>query len=104
MATSDMDTSSVRVASVVNDVISVPEARALHVYKRRWYILLMFSLLDSIQAAVWIQWGPIAAAAEQAYGWTDGTLALFANWGPITFIPTALLWSWLLDSKGQHPS
>ncbi|XP_067649130.1 solute carrier family 49 member 4-like isoform X1 [Haliotis asinina] len=101
MATDDMDKKS---ATEVNGVTIVPESRDLGVYKRRWYILTMFALLNSLQAAVWIQWGPIAAAAEQAYGWTDGTIALFANWGPITYIPTALLWSWMLDSKGLRTS
>lgn len=33
-------------------------------YRRRWYILLVFSLCVSLQNAVWGTWGPIAESAK----------------------------------------
>lgn len=70
------------------------------VYKRRWYILIVFSLIAGVQAAAWNTWGPITGSAEVVFGWTDGTIALLENWGPIAYIVSFLLFSWLLDVKG----
>ncbi|XP_067649129.1 solute carrier family 49 member 4 homolog [Haliotis asinina] len=76
----------------------------LFVYRRRWVILALFSAFSGLQAAVWNQWGPIAAVSECVFGWTDGTIALMSNWGPIAYILTAPLWSWVLDTKGLRVS
>ncbi|KAJ8297827.1 hypothetical protein KUTeg_024358 [Tegillarca granosa] len=63
----------------------------IRVYKRRWYVLILFSLLAFTQGSFWITWGPIAASSEYAFGWSDADIALYANWGPIAFIVTALI-------------
>lgn len=73
----------------------------IRVYKRRWYVLILFSLLAFTQGSFWITWGPIAASSEYAFGWTDADIALYANWGPIAFIVTALVMSWIVDVKGK---
>lgn len=70
------------------------------VYHRRWYILVVFSLIAGVQAAVWNTWGPITGSAEDVFGWSDGTIALLENWGPIAYIISFLLFSWLMDIKG----
>lgn len=70
------------------------------VYKRRWYILTIFSLIAGVQAAAWNTWGPITGSAEDVFGWNDGTIALLENWGPIAYIVSFLFFSWLLDVKG----
>ena len=70
------------------------------VYHRRWYILVVFSLIAGVQAAVWNTWGPITGSAEDVFGWSDGTIALLENWGPIAYIVSFLLFSWLMDVKG----
>lgn len=72
----------------------------IRVYKRRWYVLILFSLLAFTQGSFWITWGPIAASSEYAFGWSDADIALYANWGPIAFIVTALVMSWIVDVKG----
>merc|ERR1712150_22758 len=72
----------------------------IRVYKRRWYVLILYSLLAFTQGAFWVTWGPIAASSEYAFDWTDADIALFANWGPIAFIITALVMSWIVDVKG----
>ena len=55
-------------------------------YKRRWYILLMFSVVGGTMGAMWNTWGPIARSAQYAFNWSDGTIGLFANWGPIAYV------------------
>lgn len=64
------------------------------------YILLLFASLGFAQGLVWNTWGPIAASSEFAFGWTDGTIALMSNWGPISYIIITLLFAWLMDVKG----
>jgi len=71
------------------------------VYHRRWYILIIFSLIAGLQGCVWNTWGPITGSAEAVYGWSNGTIALLENWGPITYILSFLLFSWLMDVKGK---
>lgn len=74
------------------------------VYHRRWYILAVFSLIAGVQAAAWNTWGPITGSAEDVFGWSDGTIALLENWGPIAYIISFLLFSWLMDVKGLRIS
>ena len=73
-------------------------------YHRRWYILFVFSLLAGLQACVWNTWGPITGSAEAVFDWGDQQIALLENWGPITYILSFVLFSWLLDVKGMDLS
>ncbi|KAK3099920.1 hypothetical protein FSP39_011798 [Pinctada imbricata] len=71
-----------------------------HVFKRRWYILFVFSLLSCTQNGLWSTWGPISASAEEAFDWTDADIALLSMWGPISYIITAFILSWIVDVRG----
>ncbi|XP_070182618.1 choline/ethanolamine transporter flvcr2b-like, partial [Littorina saxatilis] len=75
-------------------------SKDIGVYKRRWYVLAAFCLFSFTQACVWNTFGPISSTTEEAFGWTDGTIALFSNWGPIGYILAAIPFSWMLDVKG----
>jgi len=57
-----------------------------HVFKRRWYILLLFSLVALLQDTVWNTWGPIDHTAIFLYGWSHDLVALLANYGSILYI------------------
>ena len=70
-------------------------------YKRRWYILLMFSLLTGTQGGLWNTWGPLTESAQVAFGWGTGTIALQTNWGPIAYIISIVFFTWLIDVKGE---
>ncbi|XP_066297049.1 solute carrier family 49 member 4 homolog [Branchiostoma lanceolatum] len=54
-------------------------------YHRRWWVVGTFCLLGIAQGAVWNCWGPISDSAKLVYGWTDGKIAMLANWGCIAF-------------------
>ena len=70
-----------------------PEAPK-EVYARRWWLLFVLSAVSFEQVRahlswspcslgqgwIWNDWGPIAQSAKSVYGWTDGTIALMANW------------------------
>ncbi|XP_056000684.1 solute carrier family 49 member 4-like isoform X2 [Ostrea edulis] len=71
-----------------------------NIYKRRWYILLLFSLLAMTQGAYWNTWGPIAESSEDAFHWEDSDIALFENWGPIGYLVAGFFSAWLADVKG----
>ncbi|XP_052721868.1 solute carrier family 49 member 4 homolog isoform X1 [Crassostrea angulata] len=76
-----------------------PDAET-HVYKRRWYILLAYSLLACTQGGYWNTWGPIAESSEDAFGWSDADIALLSNWGPISYVLSTFVMSWVVDVKG----
>lgn len=83
-------------------------------YKRRWYILLIFSLVAVLQGiklqmdtkksghviitsdTVWNTWGPIDHTAIIMYGWSDELVALLANYGSILYIVAFIPMVWLL--------
>lgn len=71
------------------------------VYRRRWLVLTLFSLLGLMQGMVWNFWGPIQNSAVHAYGFTKSDIAVLVLWGPLGFVPW-LLFMWLLDKKGKQ--
>lgn len=70
------------------------------VYRRRWLVLTVFSLLALLQGMVWNFWGPVQNSAVQAYGFSKSDIAVLVLWGPVGFVPW-LLFMWLLDKKGE---
>ncbi len=82
-------------------------AASLHtptVYRRRWYILLMFSTVGAIQGLAGNSFGPLADSVSYAFHWSDHQLALIQNFMPITFLLATPLFSWLMDVKGLRCS
>lgn len=71
------------------------------VYRRRWLVLTLFSLLGLMQGMVWNFWGPIQNSAVHAYGFTKSDIAILVLWGPLGTVPW-LLFMWLLDKKGKQ--
>ncbi|XP_070536569.1 solute carrier family 49 member 4 homolog isoform X2 [Ptychodera flava] len=75
------------------------------VYKRRWYILVVFSFTAFMQSMTWNTWGPIADTVESVLpGWSNSDIGLLTNWGPIAYVISALPFSWLMDVKGMRVS
>ncbi|XP_067686880.1 solute carrier family 49 member 4 homolog [Haliotis asinina] len=73
-------------------------------YKRRWYMLVVFGLYTTTQNIMWNTYAPISAASEDAFGWDDGTITTLINWGPIGFMVTAVFFSWVIEVKGLRPA
>ncbi|XP_067685876.1 solute carrier family 49 member 4 homolog [Haliotis asinina] len=73
-------------------------------YKRRWYILVIFGLYAATQNSQWNFFAPISAASEDAFGWDDGTISTLTNWGPISFMVAAVFFSWVIEVKGIRPA
>uniref|UniRef100_A0A3P9L4T1 Solute carrier family 49 member 4 n=1 Tax=Oryzias latipes TaxID=8090 RepID=A0A3P9L4T1_ORYLA len=73
------------------------------VYRRRWLVLTLFSLLGLMQGMIWNFWGPIQNSAVLAYGFSNSEIAVLVLWGPVGFVPW-LLFMWLMDKKGLRVS
>lgn len=71
------------------------------VYKRRWYVMIVFCLSAMSQGGSWSIYGPISAAAEDAFGWKDSDIALLTAWGPIAYLISTFPFAWLIESKGD---
>ena len=72
------------------------------VYKRRWYILIVFSICASLNNLIWNTWGPIQGTSQVVFGWNNTTITLMADWGPISFVVAVVPMCWLMDMKGKQ--
>ena len=72
------------------------------VYKRRWYILTIFSIVAALNNLIWNTWGPIQGTSQVVFGWDNTTITLLADWGPISFIVAVVPMCWLMDMKGKR--
>jgi hypothetical protein len=73
------------------------ETSVYKVYRRRFYVLAVFSFLTFNQSMIWLTFSPIARNTETYYNITEATVDLFLNWGSIIFIPCLPLTSILLN-------
>lgn len=90
---------SIQNGDLLDDPTNTPSCE-VKVYHRRWYILSLFSLLAGLQGGLWNTWGPLEESARVAFDWGTATVALQANWGPVTFIVSTFFFTWLLDTRG----
>lgn len=75
-------------------------AENIRVYTRRWYILFIFTLLNTTGNILWNTWPPIQETCQLVFGWNKTNVliigALQAVGSIISIVPSA----WLLDTKG----
>ena len=71
------------------------------VYKRRWFILIVYSINAILQSLIWNTWGPIEATARAVYKWDDYVIDLMSAWGGIAFCISMVPFAWLMDVKGK---
>ena len=70
------------------------------IYKRRWYVLFVFTAEALIYNMAWNTWAPIQEPCKIAFGWTDFDLLLLTSWAAISLILTSAPFTWLMDTKG----
>ncbi|CAL1534450.1 unnamed protein product [Lymnaea stagnalis] len=80
--------------------VSETSDQIIKTYPERWYVLLAFSLYAFSQNMIWNTWGPISTTSEEAFGWSDSTIAWLNNWGPVSYVLCGLFFPWLLQVKG----
>ena len=64
----------------------------------------MLSVVAGLQGLVWNTFSPLAPAMKELEGWSDGTIAMLSNWGPIAYVIAVFPNSYLMDSKGLRPA
>jgi FLVCR family MFS transporter len=68
-------------------------------YRRRFYVLFVYSFLSFNQCLFWITFSPISESAEKHYSISESTVDLLIAWGPILFIPCLPLTYILLNKR-----
>ena len=71
-----------------------------NIYKRRWYVLFVYTSQAFIYNLAWNTWGPIQEPCKIAFGWSDFNLLLLSSWAAIAFLVTSVPLTWLMDAKG----
>ncbi|KAK3769836.1 hypothetical protein RRG08_028503 [Elysia crispata] len=72
----------------------------IRTYKRRWYILILFSLVCFTQGLMWNTFGPISTSSERVFDWEDSTIAWLSALGGLAFLLTSFPMYWLMQTKG----
>ncbi|XP_048586590.1 uncharacterized protein LOC5511917 isoform X2 [Nematostella vectensis] len=80
------------------------EPRDIRVFRRRFYILFLFSIISFAQYCAWNTYGPIATTAKTVFDWSNTEIAVLASMDPITYLVTMLFFSWMMDVKGLRKS
>ena len=80
----------------IEDEDSSPQIK---LYKRRWAMILIFSLVTMSNALLWITYGPIAFLVSKLYDVNLFAVNLLSLVYLIVYIPGIFAGSWLIDSK-----
>ena len=89
----------VRTSSDVSLLVQTTSSSIYPVYRRRFYVLFVFSFLAFNQCLFWLTFSPISQSTQIYYGINESTVNLLLNWGPIIFIPCLPLSYILLNRR-----
>jgi FLVCR family MFS transporter len=70
------------------------------VFKRRWWILFVFTLLVTQQSAFWLTYNSVGNHALTFYQTTQALINLIVALGPLVYIAVVLFTSWLMEAWG----
>ena len=74
----------------------------IKVYKRRWYILFLFTCLAFLQSGLCNVWTVLAESVHVTFGWSDSVISLMQNWYYGMYIVAIFPFTWLIETKGKH--
>ena len=69
-------------------------------YKKRWYVLILYSILGVAQNTIYSTVNTIAPTAEKALHLNQTDIGLPANWFSIMFLVGVFPYMWLVKKKG----
>lgn len=96
----DTTTANRQLPAEGNQELSCSSTRQCKVYKRRWYVLFVFTLTSIVSNFMWNTWGPIQRPCRLVFGWERWTVLLLSSFGAIGPILGAFPSTWLMDTKG----
>lgn len=71
------------------------------VYRRRWWILAVFSITASVQNVLWNTWPPIGDTMLIAYGWQPSFLALCLCMCSIGISLCTFPFMYIIETRGK---
>lgn len=74
---------------------------SIRVYRRRWYILAVFTSLNGVGNIIWNTWPPIQETCQLVLYWTDTNVLIIGALQALGSIISVIPSSWLLDTKGK---
>lgn len=74
----------------------------IKIYKRRWWIVLVFSLCSVAQSAQWNTWSPISDAVEIVYNWDASIVTTFPAVSNAGFIVFGFCLMYAIETKGKY--
>ena len=69
-------------------------------YKRRWYVLFLYTMLNLILGVLNNTWSGCEISAMVAFGWSKRNMAVLVNWAPIMNFLSTFACCWLFTKKG----
>ncbi|XP_067126769.1 solute carrier family 49 member 4-like [Centruroides vittatus] len=72
----------------------------MKLYKRRWWILFVFSALNLLQSFVGITWITIQQSAKDVFSWEDWILIILTHCKTIAFVILGIPACWFLKRTG----
>ena len=100
----DRDREQITEGEEVDLVSNLQRTNNIQIYRKRWYILFVFSFFTAIQGEVSNTWTPIADSAQFIFGWSDHIIALICNLVLIAYVVAIPFSTWLMDTKGLRIS
>eukprot|EP01095_Lingulamoeba_sp_RSL-Kostka_P011060 TRINITY_DN4121_c0_g1_i1.p1 TRINITY_DN4121_c0_g1~~TRINITY_DN4121_c0_g1_i1.p1 ORF type:complete len:203 (-),score=15.87 TRINITY_DN4121_c0_g1_i1:678-1286(-) len=70
------------------ETIKLTKNQEFRSYKKRWYLLLLFSIISFLQCLIWFTFSPTATIVEEYYDIGDRDVDRLLNYGPIMFLTT----------------
>ena len=99
--TDDLPDASKAVNLTPNSAANVENTSGLRVYKRRWYILVMFVAMNITYNFYWNAFGPIQGPLKHIYGLEDWNILLLQSWAAVSLITASFPMGWIIETKGK---
>eukprot|EP01113_Clastostelium_recurvatum_P043400 TRINITY_DN7172_c0_g1_i3.p1 TRINITY_DN7172_c0_g1~~TRINITY_DN7172_c0_g1_i3.p1 ORF type:complete len:490 (-),score=73.27 TRINITY_DN7172_c0_g1_i3:45-1472(-) len=79
-------------------------APTLQLYKRRWYVLVVFMLIVINQNNIWLTYGATSTTTQEAYGINANWVNALGAAGPVAFLIIYPFSSWAIGAMGLRVS
>ena len=79
------------------DVTTSP---TINVYRRRWYVLFVYSAFSFLQGALVDVYAVVAVSCEKALQWNDSEISIMQNWIYVCYLLAVFPSCLLIDVKG----
>ncbi|KXJ16479.1 Disrupted in renal carcinoma protein 2-like [Exaiptasia diaphana] len=75
------------------------QAPPFKTYKRRWYVLALYTAIGLVCNMNWNTWGPISEPCQIAFGWKKWQVLFLSSLASLSVISSSLIMTWLMEKK-----